>query len=578
RAHPAGARAAHPPLQGDFQHLHQPGPDGHRGDHLHVAARPRGAGEHGVRLAWPDPQAGRGADEDRRRIAPLRGRLLPRERADAGPSGAAGHRRAAGEGHRRRLCHRQRLPRAWQCAAGVRDRDAHRRRHRALRRGPQRRAALGGLTSNGENTMLIFEHSRAGRRAIAQGPAQPASLDDIPAELRRTSKPLLPEVSELQAVRHYTRLSQKNFSIDTHFYPLGSCTMKYNPRACNTLAMLPEFLARHPLAPESTGQGFLACMYELQEILKAVTGMKGGVSLTPMAGAQGELAGVLMIRAYHHARGDFERNEIIVPDAAHGTNPATATTCGMVAREIPTNKDGDVDIEALKQAVGPKTAGIMLTNPSTLGVFERRIKEISKIVHDAGGLLYYDGANLNAILGKVRPGDMGFDVIHMNLHKTFSTPHGGGGRGSGAIGVSERLAPFMPTPTVGKEGDVYRWLTEKDLPQSIGRVSAWMGNAGVLLRAYVYARMLGREGMKRVGEFATLNANYLMVELRKAGFELAFDQRRASHEFIVTLKKEAKELGLTAMDLAKRLLDYGFHAPTTYFPLLVPECLLIEPT
>ncbi|HEX6928099.1 MAG TPA: aminomethyl-transferring glycine dehydrogenase subunit GcvPB [Gammaproteobacteria bacterium] len=430
--------------------------------------------------------------------------------------------------------------------------------------------------------MLIFEHSRAGRRAFAQAPRDAASLDDIPAGLRRKSKPLLPEVSEMQAVRHYTRLSQKNFSIDTQFYPLGSCTMKYNPRACNTLAMLPEFLARHPLAPESTGQGFLACMHELQEILKAVTGMKGGVSLTPMAGAQGELAGVMMIRAYHDARGDHERNEIIVPDAAHGTNPATAVMCGCVAREIPTNKDGDVDIEALKQVVGPKTAGIMLTNPSTLGVFERKIKEISKIVHDAGGLLYYDGANLNAILGKVRPGDMGFDVIHMNLHKTFSTPHGGGGPGSGAIGVSERLAPFMPTPVVGKEGPAdkpqYRWLTERDLPQSIGRLSAWMGNAGVLLRAYVYARMLGRDGMKRVAEFATLNANYLMVELKKAGFELAFPKRRASHEFIVTLKKDAKETGLTAMDIAKRLLDYGFHAPTTYFPLLVPECLLIEPT
>ncbi|HEX7030899.1 MAG TPA: aminomethyl-transferring glycine dehydrogenase subunit GcvPB [Gammaproteobacteria bacterium] len=426
--------------------------------------------------------------------------------------------------------------------------------------------------------MLIFEHSRSGRRAFAQAPHDFASMDDIPANLRRKSKPLLPEVSEMQAVRHYTRLSQKNFSIDTQFYPLGSCTMKYNPRACNTLAMLPEFLARHPLAPESTGQGFLACMYELQEILRAVTGMKGGVSLTPMAGAQGELAGVMMIRAYHEARGDHERNEIIVPDAAHGTNPATAVMCGMVAREIPTNRDGDVDIEALKQVVGPKTAGIMLTNPSTLGVFERRIKEISKIVHDAGGLLYYDGANLNAILGKVRPGDMGFDVIHMNLHKTFSTPHGGGGPGSGAIGVSERLAPFMPTPIVGKDGDTYRWLTEKDLPQSIGRLSAWMGNAGVLLRAYVYARMLGREGMKRVAEFATLNANYLMVELKKAGFDLAFPNRRASHEFIVTLKKDAKETGLTAMDIAKRLLDYGYHAPTTYFPLLVPECLLIEPT
>lgn len=429
--------------------------------------------------------------------------------------------------------------------------------------------------------MLIFEHSRQGRRAYAQAPLNKADVADIPQNLRRTSKPLLPEVSEMQAVRHYTRLSQKNFSIDTHFYPLGSCTMKYNPRACNTLAMLPEFLARHPLAPVSHGQGYLACMYELQEILKEVTGMKG-VSLTPMAGAQGELAGVLMIRAYHKSRGDTARNEILVPDAAHGTNPATATMCGMVAREIPTNKNGDVDIEALKAAVGPKTAGIMLTNPSTLGVFERKIREISKIVHDAGGLLYYDGANLNAILGKVRPGDMGFDVIHMNLHKTFSTPHGGGGPGAGPVGVSQRLLPFLPTPIVGKGGDPgkeqYRWMTEQDFPQSIGRLSAFMGNAGVLLRAYVYARLLGRRGMQRVAEFATLNANYMMAKLAKAGFELAFPNRRASHEFIVTLKKQARERNVNAMDFAKRLLDYGYHAPTTYFPLLVPECLLIEPT
>ncbi|HWP95015.1 MAG TPA: aminomethyl-transferring glycine dehydrogenase subunit GcvPB [Gammaproteobacteria bacterium] len=425
--------------------------------------------------------------------------------------------------------------------------------------------------------MLIFEHSRRGRRAGAQSPARKADISDIPARFLRDDRPLLPEVSEMQAVRHYTRLSQKNFSIDTHFYPLGSCTMKYNPRACNTLAMLPEFLQRHPLAPESHGQGFLACMFELQEILREVTGMKG-VSLTPMAGAQGELAGVLMIRAYHRARGDVERTEIIVPDAAHGTNPATATMCGMTVREIPTDRNGDVDVAALRAAVGPKTAGIMLTNPSTLGVFERRIVEIAKIVHDAGGLLYYDGANLNAILGKVRPGDMGFDVIHMNLHKTFSTPHGGGGPGAGAVGVSERLLPYLPIPVVAKEGERYRWLTERDRPQSIGRLSAFMGNAGVLLRAYVYARLLGREGMKRVGEFATLNANYLMTELAKVGFELAYPQRRASHEFIVTLKKQAKELGVTARDFAKRLLDYGFHAPTTYFPLLVPECLLIEPT
>ncbi len=401
---------------------------------------------------------------------------------------------------------------------------------------------------------------------------------DIPQNLRR-KKPaaLLPEVSELEVVRHFTKLSQLNFSIDTHFYPLGSCTMKYNPKACNQYAMLPGFLNRHPLAPDSAGQGFLACMYELQEMLKEVTGMQG-VALSPMAGAHGEFAGVAMIRAYHRARGDLARNEIIVPDAAHGTNPATATMCGCVVKEIPTKDDGDIDVEALKLVVGPNTAGIMLTNPSTCGVFERRIKEVAKIVHDAGGLLYYDGANLNAILGKVRPGDMGFDVIHMNLHKTFSTPHGGGGPGAGAVGVSQRLLPFMPIPVVGKEGDKYRWLTEKDLPQSIGRLSAFMGNAGVLIRAYIYMRMLGREGMHRVGEFATLNANYLMARLAKAGFEPAYPGRRASHEFIITAKKQKDTLGVTAMDFAKRLLDYGFHAPTTYFPLLVPECLLIEPT
>ncbi|QHS10117.1 aminomethyl-transferring glycine dehydrogenase subunit GcvPB [Sinimarinibacterium sp. NLF-5-8] len=424
---------------------------------------------------------------------------------------------------------------------------------------------------------LIFEHSRAGRIAHAQTPGVAVDVSSIPETLRRKARAGLPEVSELQAVRHYTRLSRLNFSIDTHFYPLGSCTMKYNPRACNTLAMLPGFLARHPLAPESHSQGFLACMYELQEMLRAATGM-AAVCLTPMAGAQGEFAGVAMIRAYHQARGDEARTEIIVPDAAHGTNPATAAMLGFSVREIPTNADGDVDVDALKAAVGPQTAGIMLTNPSTFGVFERRIKEIADIVHDAGGLLYYDGANLNAILGKVRPGDMDFDVMHMNLHKTFSTPHGGGGPGAGAIGVGARLQAFMPTPVVGRDGARYRWLTRQDLPQSIGRLSAWMGNAGVLLRAYVYARLLGREGMRRVGEFATLNANYLAARMAQKGFELAFPQRRASHEFIVTLKKQKAELELTATDVAKRLLDYGYHAPTIYFPLVVPECLLIEPT
>ena len=427
---------------------------------------------------------------------------------------------------------------------------------------------------------LIFDKSRSGRRAFAQAPSA-AATSAIPESMLRSDRPRLPEASELQTVRHFTRLSQMNFSIDTQFYPLGSCTMKYNPRACNALALLPEFAGRHPLGPVSHGQGFLTCMFELQEMLKDVTGMKG-VSLTPMAGAQGEFAGVAMIKAFHNARGDHERNEIICPDAAHGTNPATATMCGCIVREVPTGPDGDVDMVALKNALGPNTAGIMLTNPSTLGVFERHIKDIADMVHDAGGLLYYDGANLNAILGKVRPGDMDFDVIHMNLHKTFSTPHGGGGPGSGAVGVNDRLLPFMPIPVVGREevGDetVYGWLSEDDLPQSIGRLSGFMGNAGVLLRAYVYMRMLGRDGMERVSEYATLNANYLAARLRDAGFRPAFPTRRASHEFIVTLKREAKSYNLTAMDIAKALLDKNFHAPTTYFPLLVPECLLIEPT
>ena len=428
---------------------------------------------------------------------------------------------------------------------------------------------------------LIFERGQPGRRAHAQAPRQAPAVDDIPAALARDSDIGLPEVSEMDVVRHYTRLSQLNFSIDTHFYPLGSCTMKHNPRACNTLASLPGFLDRHPLAPASHGQGQMRCLYELQEILTEVTGMDK-CSLTPMAGAQGEFTGVAMIKAYHDHRGDHHRDEILVPDAAHGTNPATATMCGCRVIELPTDADGDVDIAALREKVSERTAGIMLTNPSTLGVFEQDILEIADIVHGAGGLLYYDGANLNAILGKIRPGDMGFDVIHMNLHKTFSTPHGGGGPGSGALGVGSHLRKFMPIPTIGRRGDGaetrYYWMTEADLPHTIGRLSAFMGNTGVLMRAYIYARLLGRDGMTRVAEYATLNSNYLMARLKDAGFEVAFPDRRASHEFIVTLKREKSQFGVTAADFAKRLLDYGFHAPTIYFPLLVPECFLIEPT
>ena len=421
---------------------------------------------------------------------------------------------------------------------------------------------------------LIFDYASVNRDSFV---AAADAAAELPEEFLRTSEPILPRASELDVVRHYTRLSQRNFSIDTQFYPLGSCTMKYNPRACNRLAMLPQFLARHPLGPIEHGQGYLQTMYELQEMLQAVTGM-AAVSLTPMAGAQGEFAGVAMIRAYHESQGDHQRTEIIVPDAAHGTNPATATMCGCKVVEIPTRADGDLDIDSLRQAVGPNTAGIMLTNPSTLGLFERQISTIAEIVHAGGGLLYYDGANLNAILGKTLPGDMGFDVVHMNLHKTFSTPHGGGGPGSGAVGVNEKLRPFLPVPFVSRQDDRYGWVTEVELPHSIGRLSAFMGNTGVLLRAYVYMRMLGRTGMERVSDFAVLNANYLMARLHAAGFDVTFSERRASHEFVVSLKQLVRETDVNAMDVAKALLDKGFHAPTTYFPLLIPECLLIKPT
>lgn len=424
-------------------------------------------------------------------------------------------------------------------------------------------------------SLLIFEKSEEARAAHNQYPNTDNTALDLPQDLLRKTAPKLPACSELQVVRHYTALSQKNFSIDTQFYPLGSCTMKYNPRGVHVGASQSAFLNMHPLMPAP--QALLACFYQLQNYLAEITGM-AGVALSPMAGSQGEFAGVAMIKAYHESRADQGRTEILVPDAAHGTNPASAVMCGYKVREVPTSANGDMDIEALKAAVSEKTAGIMLTNPSTLGVFGRRIKEVAEIIHGAGGLLYYDGANLNAIMGKVRPGDMGFDVMHLNLHKTFATPHGGGGPGAGPIAMAERLLPFVPTPTVLKEGGSYRLSTKADLPQSIGRLSAFMGNAGILLRAYFYIRLLGKEGLIRASEFATLNANYLMVQLEKAGFELAYPGRRASHEFLITLKNEKKSYGITAMDFAKRLLDYNYHAPTTYFPIMVPECFLIEPT
>ncbi len=425
--------------------------------------------------------------------------------------------------------------------------------------------------------MLIFERCADTRQARAQAPEKNTESVAIPASFLRQKPPHLPSCSELQVVRHYTRLSQKNYSIDTNFYPLGSCTMKYNPRGVHKAASLPGFSNRHPLSIEEASQGFLQALYELQNYLAEITGM-AGVSLTPMAGSQGEFAGVAMIKAYHQSRGDSLRNEMLIPDAAHGTNPASAVMCGFNVVEISTAKDGELDLEVLRQKLGPKTAGLMLTNPSTLGLFMRQIKEIAALVHQAGGLLYYDGANLNAILGKVRPGDMGFDVMHLNLHKTFATPHGGGGPGAGPVAVNQRLLPYLPLPVVTKQDEQYRWATHKEHPQSIGRLSCFMGNAGILLRAYFYICILGKEGLSRVAEFATLNANYLLTQLSQAGYVPAYPGRRATHEFILTLSQEKKAYGITAMDLAKRLLDYDLHAPTTYFPLLVPECLLIEPT
>ena len=429
--------------------------------------------------------------------------------------------------------------------------------------------------------VTLFEKSVASRSAHAQVPPAPTAIDDIPVALLRTRAPELPEVSELQVVRHFTNLSSRNFAIDRQFYPLGSCTMKYNPRGAHAAASLPGFLGRHPLAPASISQGLLSVFFDLQETLKDVTGMEG-VSLAPMAGAQGEFAGVAMIRAYHEARDDHQRREILVPEAAHGTNPATAVMCGYEVRELPVDAEGDIDVEALRAAVGPQTAGLMMTNPSTCGVFERKIEEIAALVHGVGGLLYYDGANLNAILGRVRPGDMGFDVLHMNLHKTFATPHGGGGPGAGPVGVGERLLPHLPTPLVVRESDegtmAYRWQDTDERTGSIGHLSAFMGNAGILVRALSYALMLGRDGFDRVAQYSTLNANYLAKRLADEGFDLAYPTRRATHEFLVTFSRLAKERDVSAMDFAKRLLDYGRHSPTTYFPLLVPECWLIEPT
>ncbi|MBA4495710.1 aminomethyl-transferring glycine dehydrogenase subunit GcvPB [Paenactinomyces guangxiensis] len=420
---------------------------------------------------------------------------------------------------------------------------------------------------------LIFEMSQPGRVAYSLPESDVPETDVLPKELLREQPAELPEVSELDLMRHYTELSRRNHGVDNGFYPLGSCTMKYNPKVHEDVARFPGFANIHPYQPEETVQGALQLLYELQRDLAEITGMDQ-VTLQSAAGAQGEWTGLMMIRAYHESRGESGRNKVIVPDSAHGTNPASATVAGFKTITIPSNEKGLVDVEELQKVLGDDTAALMLTNPNTLGLFEEEIKVIADLVHEAGGLLYYDGANANAILGIARPGDMGFDVVHLNLHKTFTTPHGGGGPGSGPVGVKQELAPFLPKPLVAKTEEG-KYVLEYDMPNSIGRVKAYYGNFGILVRAYAYIRTMGPDGLRQVSENAVLNANYMMRRLEPY-FELPFKQH-CKHEFVLSGNRQ-KKLGVRTLDMAKRLLDFGFHPPTIYFPLIVDECLMIEPT
>ncbi len=402
----------------------------------------------------------------------------------------------------------------------------------------------------------------------------------LPSEMLRTQPPSLPEVSELQVIRHFTRLSQMNFSVSSGTYPLGSCTMKYNPVVNDLAAGLNGFSWLHPLQDASTCQGALELMWELEQWLAEITGMDA-VTLQPAAGAQGEYTGVMVIREYHKCitQECEQRNELLIPDSAHGTNPASAAMVGYKVVVLPSSPDGLVDIDAVKAAAGPKTAGLMLTNPNTIGVFEKDIEETAGIIHDAGGLLYYDGANLNAIMGITRPGDMGFDVVHMNLHKSFSTPHGGGGPGAGAVGVKEMLEEFLPVPRITRT-DEGTFDFKYDFPRSIGRVHGFYGNFGVLVRAYSYLYSLGSEGIRNVAKNAVLNANYVAHHVGQIpGFTLPFSKDAPRmHECVISVEELKEKTGVTAMNVAKRLLDFGVHAPTIYFPLIVPEALMIEPT
>jgi glycine dehydrogenase subunit 2 len=419
---------------------------------------------------------------------------------------------------------------------------------------------------------LIFEKSRPGRRA-GRPPQTGLPVPEVPIELRRAEPPRLPEIAEPDLLRHFTELSTRNFGIDTGFYPLGSCTMKHNPRVNERLAALPGFRDLHPLEDEERAQGALRLCVELQETLAEVTGLDA-VSLQPAAGSQGELTGLLLMHAYFSDGGeDEQRRKIVIPDTAHGTNPASVTMAGYELVDVQTDPRGNIDVDDLRSKVDETTAGLMLTNPSTLGLFDENIEEISRIFRDAGALMYYDGANLNAVCGISRPGDMGFEIVHINLHKTFSQPHGGGGPGGGPIAVSERLEPFLPVPSIVRDGDAYR--LDYDRPKSIGKVRGFLGPFGVFVRSYAFMRAYGPT-LREMSEVAVLNANYLLALLRE-DYALPFD-RLCMHEFVLSARRLKREHGVTALDVAKRLMDYGFHPPTIYFPLIVPEALMIEPT
>ena len=419
---------------------------------------------------------------------------------------------------------------------------------------------------------LIFERSRPGRRASTL-PRYDLPPAEVPPELARAEPPRLPEVSEPELVRHFTELSTRNFGIDTGFYPLGSCTMKHNPRVNERLVMLPGFKDLHPHQEEEGAQGALELMWRLQEILKEVAGLDA-CSLQPAAGSQGELTGLMLMRAYFESRGEGEqRDTIVTADTAHGTNPASVTMAGYKLANVGTDARGNLDLGDLRAKVNERTAGLMLTNPSTLGLFDESIEEVAAIFHDAGSLLYYDGANLNAVCGISRPGDMGFDIVHINLHKTFAQPHGGGGPGGGPVVVRERLEPFLPVPAVVTDGEVFR--LDFDRPQSIGKVRGFGGPFGVFVRSYAYIRTYG-PALREMSEVAVLNANYLLARLRP-GYDVPYD-RLCMHEFVLSARTLKREHGITALDVAKRLMDYGFHPPTIYFPLVVPEALMIEPT